>query len=223
MEIKTKHNMKKTIIILASSIITFSCSNKPDDFIGVHSSYKTESCQFIDTTEIVRSFFSNSYLKISSAKLVPIKIDIFKNGEEIKGTFSVVNIKGYENSKDGSVQQEIKVDLSNLHIVNDTLICEMKQSFLFTTVSNDIKLSKKGGKISITLPANKKDSIFESCNKFVSSVTKNTITYLCEENTSTYLTQSNECLAEKTYSEVSPKYNKSKLDYLKSLLKSNIK
>jgi hypothetical protein len=206
MEIKTKHNMKKTIIILASSIITFSCSNKPDDFIGVHSSYKTESCQFIDTTEIVRSFFSNSYLKISSAKLVPIKIDIFKNGEEIKGTFSVVNIKGYENSKDGSVQQEIKVDLSNLHIVNDTLICEMKQSFLFTTVSNDIKLSKKGGKISITLPANKKDSIFESCNKFVSS-----------------LTQSNECLAEKTYSEVSPKYNKSKLDYLKSLLKSNIK
>ena len=65
MEIKTKHNMKKTIIILASSIITFSCSNKPADFIGVHSSYKTESCQFIDTTEIVRSFFSNSYLKMA--------------------------------------------------------------------------------------------------------------------------------------------------------------
>jgi hypothetical protein len=215
--------MKKTIIIITASLIAFSCSNKLDDFIGLHTSYQISTCQFIDTSEIVSSFFLRSYLKINSHKLTPIKIDIFKNGAEIKGTFSVIDINGIENSEEGSRQHENKIDLSNLHIINDTLICEMKQSFLFFSESQDIKLSKSGDKFYVTLPASNKDSTRESCNKFVSNLNKNTITYLFIENDAASIKQSNECLAEKRFNEVSKEYNKEKLDYLQSLLKSNIK
>lgn len=217
------YRYEKTLIIITASLLAFSCSNKPDDFIGLHTTYKSTTCQFVDTSEIVRSFFSNSYLKIESQKLTPIKIDIFKNGEEIKGTLSIMNINGYENSDEGSKQNENKIDLSNLHIINDTLICEMKQSFLFMTETRDIKLSKNGNKFYVTLGASKKDSIREECNKFVSTLKSNSITYLCSDNESESIKQSNECLAEKRFNEVSKEYNKEKLDYLKALLKSNIK
>lgn len=134
-----------------------------------------------------------------------------------------MNINGYENSDEGSKQHENKIDLSNLHIINDTLICEMKQSFLFMSESRDIKLSKNGGNFYVTLPANKKDSIRESCNKFVSTLKLNSVTYVCADNEPEFIKQSNECLADKKFNEVSKEYNKEKSDYLKALLKSNIK
>jgi pyrimidine deaminase RibD-like protein len=103
------------------------------------------------------------------------------------------------------------------------LICEMNQSFLFMSEVRDIKLSKNGSEFYVTLPASKKDSIREACNKFVSTLKLNTITYRCSDNEPESIKQSNECLAEKRFNELSKEYNKEKLDYLKSLLKSNIK
>lgn len=214
--------MKKLIVTILIASLTYACSKKPDDFIGVHTSFRTTECTFLDTTEIVRSFFQNSYLNIASAKLAPIKIDVFKNGEELKATLSISTISGLENSGDGSTLNENKIDLTNLHIINDTLVCEMKQSFLFMSQSRDIKLSKSGDNFYITFSANKKDSIKESCNKFISNLNANAITFSCVNNLD-FIKETNQCLAEKRFNEINTKYNKDKLDYLKTLLNSSIK
>jgi hypothetical protein len=214
--------MRKIFLIIITATLTYSCSIKPDDFVGVHTSYKTTSCVFVDTTEIVQSFFQNTYLDIESSKLAPIKVDIFKNGEELKGTISIAYYSGRENVEDGSKISENKIDLNNIHIINDTLVCETEKKLLFFLNSSDVKISKSGSEFHIILNATKGDSIYESCNKFVKKLSSKSIAYNCVSNLD-YIKETNQCIAEKRFNEMSTKYNKDKLEYLKALLSSHIK
>ncbi len=63
--------------------------------------------------------------EISVNKATPLKIDIFKNGEELKGTYTVTRYQEIKNLTRVNRLHEGKSDIHNLHIVSDTLIGEI--------------------------------------------------------------------------------------------------
>ena len=83
--------MRKTIIPFLALITCVACSKKPKDFVGVYNFQVMDSYYVTDTTEYTVRFFSKEYIKLKVNKLVPMKIDLFENGEELKGTFSITS------------------------------------------------------------------------------------------------------------------------------------
>ena len=76
--------MRKTIIPFLALITCVACSKKPKDFVGVYNFQVMDSYYVTDTTEYTVRFFSKEYIKLKVNKLVPMKIDLFENGEELK-------------------------------------------------------------------------------------------------------------------------------------------
>lgn len=215
--------MKKSIFAISSLMLLASCSKKQGDFIGVHDFKIMNAYSVRDTSEMVNSFFGPSSLIIKVEKLIPFTIDIFKSGEELKGTLTITEFQTVKSLKIVDELHLIKSDLKNIHLVNDTLICEIAGKIIPT----ELKLARSGNDVFLIVQDNeKKKSEKEECNKFA-TVINSRIIYKALNGASKepeLIKQSNECAADKMVQFcLDNNYKKEKQEYLKQLLNAEPK
>lgn len=208
--------MKKTIIAF-SALILVACSKKTEDFVGVHNFKVMDSYLVKDTTEFVNSIYGQSPLTLRVKKLISFKIDLFKSGEEIKGTLTIVKYQTQKALATINQFNETKVDLKNIHIVNDTLISEIAGRKNAT----ELKLTKSNNYIYLIVQTNDEDGKKEECNK-LATVTESHIIYkglTGSSDESQLIKESNDCSVEKTVLFYLEKgYSQDKKGYLKQIL-----
>lgn len=187
-----KYKMKKIIFATSLSFLFASCARKTEDFIGVHDFYSMDRFLVRDSTEFINQLSHRKPLEIWVNKITPLKIDLYKSGEEIKGTMTSAS---YQKTYGFSVidkYNENKNDLKNVHIVNDTLIAEYGNS-------RELKIAKSGSDYYLIV---KMDSLHikqQECNQFATT-TINTVSYkslIGASNEAEKIKESNECSAEK--------------------------
>jgi|GEM_PF-4140000 len=206
--------MKKTVIAISLPFVFASCSKKSEDFIGVNKFYSMDRYLVKDSTEHKNAFNRREPLDIWVAKIIPVTIDIFKTGEEIKGILTTAH---YQKTHGFSVidkYNEDKIDLNNIHLVNDTLIAEYGKS-------KELKLAKSGSEYYLIIKTDSTHIKQEGCNKFASTTNDAIIYKSIKEasNETDMIIQSNECSAEKTANSIIEKENlKESVTYLKKIL-----
>lgn len=209
--------MIKQLLILLTITLLASCSDKQDSFIGVHKFSILTEYHIQDTTTIVDTWNGRGYKEISVNKVTPLKIDIFQNGEELKGTYTVTRYQEIKNLTRVNRIHEGKSDIHNLHIVNDTLIGEIHHGKKII----ELKLSKNGSNVHLTIRASKKEIETEECNK-LATIANNYITYkslIGASDESEQEKQSNDCAIEKSITIcLESSYKADKSDYLRKLL-----
>jgi hypothetical protein len=166
-----------------------------------------------DTSEYKIQFYLREPLKIWLNKITPLKIDIFKSNDEIKGTITIANYQKVVPLDVINEYYEIKSDLKNIHIVNDTLVADYEDV--------QFKLAKSGNDYFFVTKSDSAHIKQQECNKFATS-TKNTISYkaiIDNSNAASLIKQSNDCDAEKRVTAMlAGGYKKEKATYLKSIL-----
>lgn len=210
-----KINMIKQLIIVITIALLASCSKKEDDFIGVHNFSIMTDYIVKDTTTIVDTWMGRGYKEIIVHKASPLKVDIFKSGEELKGTYTVTRYQEIKNLTVVNRIHEGKSDIHNLHLVNDTLVGEIHHGKKII----ELKLSKTSTLLNLTIKASKKET--EECNKNA-SIVNNHITYSAlsgTSNESELINQSNSCAIEKSITKcLESGYKSEKEEYLRQLL-----
>lgn len=206
--------MKKTVIAISLPLVFASCSNKTEDFIGVNKFYSLDRYLVKDSTEHKNTFNRREPLDIWIARIMPITIDIFKSGEEIKGILTKAN---YQKTHGFSVidkYNEDKIELNNIHLVNDTLIAEYGKS-------KELKMTKSGSEYYLIIKTDSTHIKQQGCNKFAST-TNDAIIYKSIKGDAIeaeMIIESNECSAEKTAKSLVEKENlKESVTYLKKIL-----
>lgn len=209
--------MIKQLLIVITAAILASCSKKENDFIGVHNFSIMTDYIVKDTTTIVDTWMGRGYKEIITHKVSSLKVDIFKSGEELKGTYTVTR---YQKIKNLTVENRIhegKSDIHNLHLVNDTLVGEIHPGKRIIA----LKLSKNGSNVYLTIRVSKKEIETEECNKSA-SIVNNHITYSSlsgTSNESELINQSNSCAIEKSITKcLESGYKSEKAEYLQQLL-----
>lgn len=209
--------MIKQLLIVITAAILASCSEKEADFIGVHNFRIMTDYIVADTTTIVDTWTGRGYKEIITHKASPLKIDIFKSGEELKGTYTVTRYQEIKNLTVVNSIHEGKSDIHNLHLVTDTLVGEIHHGKKII----ELKLSKNGSNIYLTIRASKKEIEIEECNK-LATIVNNHITYSSLSDTSSgseLISQSNSCAVEKSITKcLESDYKKEKTEYLRKLL-----
>jgi len=206
--------MKKIVIAISLTFLIASCATKTEDFIRVNKFYSMDRYLVKDSTEHKNTFNRREPLNIWVAKIKPITIDIFKSGEEIKG---ILTTASYQETHGFSVidkYNEDKIELNNIHLVNDTLIAEYGKS-------KELKMAKSGSEYYLIIKADSTHIKQEGCNKFAFT-TNDAISYKSVKGASIeaeMIIQSNECSAEKTANSIIEKENlKESATYLKKIL-----
>lgn len=215
--------MKNTIITIAAALSLISCSKKPKDFVGVYNFQVMDSYFVTDTTEYTVRYFSKEYIKLKVNKLVPMKIDLFENGEELKGTFSVTSYQENFGLGIRDNKKENKADLKNIHLINDTLFAEIGHS----KKTLQIKIVKDGSDSWLILKASTpKDIEKEACNK-LASISGESIVYKALNgafNEVNLIKESNTCEVEKSVKHcIENGYKKEKKEYLQQILSADPK
>lgn len=215
--------MKNTIIPILAIIIFAACSKKQKDFVGVYNFQVMDAYYVTDTTEYTVKFFSREYIKLKVNKLVPLKIDLFESGAELKGTFSVTSYQenfglGIRNNK-----KENRTDLKNIHLINDTLVAEVGTS----KKTLQIKVVKSGSDSWLILKASTpKDLEKEECNK-MASISGESIVYKALNGASSeadLMNKSKACEVERSVKYcIDNGYKKEKEEYLKQILSAELK
>ncbi|MBP8033037.1 MAG: membrane lipoprotein lipid attachment site-containing protein [Bacteroidia bacterium] len=209
--------MKKIVIIISALTILASCSSKSEDFIGVHNFKIMATYEVKDTTEFVNSIYGSSPLTLKVKKLIPFKIDLFESGEEIKGTLTIVKYQTQKVLETINKVDETKVDLKNIHIINDTLVSEIAGRKHPT----ELKLTKSNGNIYLIVLRNDEDDVREECNKFA-TISESNIVYrelIGNSKESEIIKESNNCSVEKAVNlYLENGYNQTKKGYLKQIL-----
>lgn len=215
--------MKKVIASIIALVILAACSRKPKDFVGVYNFQVMDSYYVTDTTEYTVKFFSKEYIKLKVNKLAPLKIDLFENGEELKGTFSVTSYQENFGLGIRDNKKENKADLKNIHLINDTLFAEVGTS----KKTLQIKIVKSSSDANLILKAStQKDIEKESCNK-LAAISGNDIVYKVlngASNEADLIKASNQCEIEKSVRFcLDNGYKKEKKVYLEKILSVNPK
>jgi hypothetical protein len=214
-----KLRMPLLLIVASCLVLITSCSKKPEDFIGVHTFYKGTSYVVIDSTTNISKGYFKKYKEIQTVRHLPMKIDIFKNGEQVSGTISFETIQQEMKGYYFNTPILVKKDLTNIHLIGDTLIGEIKyenpyigeQTLQFRLIKNDDE---------ILMVENRavKDSITEGCNKLVKFINGNQVIYISsKENQLNLVKESNQCADEKALKNLSD-YPSEKIPYFKELL-----
>lgn len=213
--------MKKLLLkCVFIALVLTSCSKKESDFVGVYNFYFMDNYLVKDTTEVVTNFFTREYLKLSINKMTPLKIDIFKSGEEVKGTISLFSYQKYKALNLINKQEEHKTDLENLHLIKDTLYCDVKGFFY----SKSLKIAKSNSNTFMIITENS-DKIMdkEKCNKSV-TINDNFIIYKAIEASQAEEIKNNSNLCEidnKVDFYLSKGYKKEKSEHLRRILSIN--
>jgi hypothetical protein len=215
--------MKKVIASIIALVILAACSRKQKDFVGVYNFQVMDSYYVTDTTEYTVKFFSKEYIKLKVNKLAPLKIDLFENGEELKGTFSVTSYQENFGLGIRDNKKENKADLKNIHLINDTLFAEVGTS----KKTLQIKIVKSSSDANLILKAStQKDIEKESCNK-LAAISGVDIVYKVlngASNEADLIKASNQCEIEKSVRFcLDNGYKKEKKVYLEKILSVNPK
>lgn len=206
----------KTIAITILAFILASCSKKAEDFVGVYNFRVMDDYIVQDTTELVNSLYGQSPLTLKVKKLIPFKIDLFKSGDETKGTLTITEYQVQKAFNTINQETERKVDFKNIHLVNDTLLLEIAGR----KKALEYKLTKSGKDVLLVVKTTEKDVEKEGCNQ-LATINGVTITYkaLSESDNEEMIKQSNDCEVDKTVARYIEKgYKSEKKDYLKKLL-----
>lgn len=215
--------MKKVIASIIALVILAACLRKPKDFVGVYNFQVMDSYYVTDTTEYTVKFFSKEYIKLKVNKLAPLKIDLFENGNELKGTFSVISYQENYGLGIRDNKKENVADLKNIHIINDTLLAEVGTS----KKTLQIKIVKSISDSWLILKASTpKDLEKEVCNK-LASISDEYIVYKAlngSSNESSLINESNTCEVEKSVKYcLDNGYKKEKKKYLEQIMSVNPK
>lgn len=210
--------MKKIIISVLAITLFSACSQKTEDYLGVHDFKVMTQSTITDTTEIQASFFKKSYLKILFYKLSSFKVDIYEEGDRISGTCSFYSVLKHNPSGKLENQSCIKADLKNIHIVNDTLVAD-----LHMLTSMELKLAKAKNTTYLIIQkltsSNQDDA--EKCNAFA-KVDADKIVYKSNSGSNDdvkSIIESNNCSINNKVKEMLENgYNIDKKEYLKSIL-----
>jgi len=210
--------MKKFIITIAAALSLISCSKKPKDFVGVYNFQVMDAYFAKDTSEYTMKYFRKEPIKIKVNKLVPMKIDIFKNGEQLNGTFLITTYQQSYGLDLIDKKTENRADLKNIHLINDTLIAEVGT----TKKTLQIKIVKSGSDSWLILKAStSKDIEKEECNK-LATISEGNIVYKSLNGASNeveLINESNACEVEKSVKFcLDNGYKKEKESYLSKLL-----
>lgn len=210
--------MKKVIVSIVALIIFAACSKKQEDFVGVYSFQVMDAYFAKDTSEYTVKFFRKEPIKIKVNKLVPMKIDLFKNGEQLNGTFLITTYQQSYGLDLIDKKTENRADLKNIHLINDTLIAEVGTS----KKTLQIKIIKSGSDSWLILKASSpKDLEKEECNK-LASISGENIVYKAlngASNETDLIKQSNACEVEKSVKfYLDNGYKKEKAEYLRQML-----
>lgn len=210
--------MKNTFILFVSLALAASCSKKPKDFVGVYNFQVMDAYFVKDTSEYTMKYFRKEPIRIKVNKLVPMKIDLFENGEQLNGTFVITTYQQSFALDLIDKKTENRADLKNIHLVNDTLIAEVGNS----KKTLQIKIVKDGSESFLILKANTPNDLEkEECNK-IATISGENIIYKAlsgSANELDLIKESNQCEVEKSIRFcLDNGYKKEKAEYLKKLL-----
>lgn len=215
--------MRKIIVSIFAIALFSACTKKTKDFVGVYNFQVMDSYFVTDTSEYTVKYFSKEYIKLKVNKLVPMKIDLFESGEELRGTFSVTSYQENFGLGIRDNKKENKADLKNIHLINDTLFAEVGNS----KKSLQIKIVKDGSDSRLILNASTpKDIEKEECNKLATIVGDNIVYKALKgtDNETELKKESNQCEVEKSVrSCLDNGYKKEKKEYLHQILSVNPK
>lgn len=214
--------MKKIIITISAALIFTSCSKKTKDFVGVYNFQVMDAYFAKDTSEYTMKYFRKEPIRIKVNKLVPMKIDLFENGDQLNGTFVITTYQQSFALDLIDKKTENRADLKNIHLVNDTLIAEVGNS----KKTLQIKIVKDGSESFLILKANTPNDLEkEECNKLASIVDGNIVYTALKgaSNESELINESNACAVDKSVKYcIENGYKKEKTSYLKNLLSKSI-
>ena len=214
--------MKKLITVISTLALLTACTKKSNDFVGVYNFKAMDTYYAKDTSEYVFNFFRKEAVRIKVNKIVPMKIDIFKSGDQFNGTFSVVELQRNKALDVVDGKTEKRADLKNIHVVNDTLIAEIA-----TLKKNlELRMAKSGNDTWLIIKAtSEKDLLKEECNK-LATIQGNYIIYKALNGSAEEverIKQSTNCSVEKSIEEsISKGYKKEKKEYLREILSMDI-
>ncbi len=210
--------MKNIFILFVSLALVVSCSKKSKDFVGVYNFQVMDAYFAKDTSEYTMKYFRKEPIRIKVNKLVPMKIDLFENGEELNGTFVITTYQQSFALDLIDKKTENRADLKNIHLINDTLYAEVGNS----KKTLQIKIVKDGSESFLILKANTPDDLEkEECNKLATIVGDNIVYKALKgsDNETELEKESNQCEVEKSVKFcLDNGYKKEKAEYLKKLL-----
>lgn len=209
----------KTIAALIVCIVLFTgCARQTKDFIGVYDYRVMTRTTVIDTTEFLISFLSKKQLNITFFKMTSFKVDIYAEGENIKGTCSFTPDLEYDKFGKLKDSKHVKLDLKNIHIVNDTLVADLE---LLKTI--EIKIAKTNNESYMLIPSINGEDENEKCNQ-LAELKGGIIVYksiTSSDGEKEKIVQSNLCSIDKRVEElIVSGYKREKKEYLKKLFSS---
>lgn len=204
-------------------IVFLSCAGKkPTDYVGVYEFKTLSNYVVIDTSIMINGLLGSEPLMITKRKLAPLKIDIFKTGDQLTGQMTITVAQKYDRHTGlQNISNDDKMQLNNLHLVNDTLVFDLPKGVALKglkTNSRSLKLVPANGG-SLIVYSDNIDQAEASCSTFMevkgASIVLRGIT---EGNTADLVKQVDDCLSEISFQKHKGKYGAGKDEHLRNLL-----
>lgn len=209
--------------ILFLPIVLLRCAgSKPADFVGVYEFRTLSNYVILDTSIMIDGLLGSEPLMITKRKLAPLKIDIFKNGDQLAGQITITVAQKYDRQKGlQNITNDDKMQLNNVHVVNDTLVFDLPKGVALKglkTNSRSLKLVPANGG-SLIVYSDEIDLAETNCSTFL-EVKGSTIVLhgIREGNTADLVKQADDCLSEISFQKHKGKHGAGKDEHLRNLL-----
>ncbi len=204
-------------------IVLFSCGgNNPKDFVGVYEFRTLSNYVVIDTSVMIDGLLGSEPLMITKRKLSPLKIDIFKNGEQLSGQMTITVSQKFDRHKGLlNTPNDDKMQLNNVHIVNDTLFFDLPKGVSLKglkTNSRSLKLILEGGGRLIVYSDDINQEEINCTNLIEVNGSSLILKSIGDYDHNSALKQADDCLSEISYQKHKGKYGPDHDNHLKELL-----
>ncbi len=203
-------------------IILMGCSgSKPTDFVGIYEFQAINNYVVIDTTILQEGLYGKEALNIIKKKLAPLKIDIFKSGEQLAGQMTITILQTYDQQK-GLLDRpkDEKMQLSNIHVVNDTLVFDLPKGVALRALKTNSRSFKlvNGSKPSLIVYSDDTASEELLCSDLFEVSGQTIILHSASSLDPGKVSQVNDCLSETAFKKLKGKYGVDHDKYLMEVL-----
>lgn len=211
------------IWIFLISIVLLSCAgSKPADFVGVYEFRTLSNYVVIDTFIMIDGLLGREPLMITKRKLAPLKIDIFKNGEQLSGQMTITVHQKYDRQKGLlNTSNDDKMQLNNVHVINDTLVFDLPKGVALKglkTNSRSLKLVPDDDGCLIVYSDDISQDELSCCTLIENKGHSIVLHGVGNSNLADLTKRANDCLSEISYQKHKAKYEAGHSMRLKELL-----
>lgn len=209
--------------ILFLPIVLLRCAgSKPADFVGVYEFRTLSNYVILDTSIMIDGLLGSEPLMITKRKLAPLKIDIFKNGDQLAGQMTITVAQKYDRQRGlQNITSDDKMQLNNVHVVNDTLVFDLPKGVALKglkTNTRSLKLVPTTGG-SLIVYSDDIDQAEASCSTFMEVKGSSLVLHgITDGNTADLVKKADNCLSEISFQKHKGKHGADKDDHLKQLL-----